>query len=218
MDEAHEIPADEEVRGLLLAGGRSRRMGRDKRLLAIGDETMVAHAFRALYEAFGQPWVLVADESDVAILAPTLGPSTRFLIDRVPGAGPLSALADALDAIDRPYAFLLAMDMPRVTSAFLRDFDGLRRHLVVQPEALVPRDEGFTQVTCAFYQRSLGPALGAAVRTGRTSLTESLERSDFDVRYLAHDELRRSEGGGVFHNLNTPDDHARYLRGRGHAR
>lgn len=216
MEEAPDVKGAEDVCGLLLAGGRSRRMGRDKRFLAIGDETLVGHSFRALHEAFGPPMVLVADEHDVAILTPILGPSVRFLLDRVPGAGPLSALADALGAIDRPHAFLLAADMPQITSTFLRDFDERRRQIAVQPDALVPKVGGFAHVTCAFYQRSLAPALRAHVRGGTPSLVEWLEQPDISVRYLARDELHVPEGDDVFRNLNTPDDHARFLKRRAH--
>ncbi|MHB1222476.1 MAG: molybdenum cofactor guanylyltransferase [Gemmatimonadaceae bacterium] len=210
--------ATDRVTGLLLAGGQSKRMGRDKRLLAIGEETMVARSYRVLQEAFGQPWVLVADERDVELLAPILGPTPRFLVDLQPGSGPLLALSDALGEIDGSHAFLLAADMPRVTSAFLRDFDRLRRGLTCGSEALVPRSDGFAQVTCAFYKRSLAPALRATVHADGMSLVEWLGRPGINVRYLGDDELRALGGRDMFENLNTPYDHTRYLKGRQHDR
>ncbi len=205
--------ATDRVTGLLLAGGRSKRMGRDKRLLAIGEETMVGRSFRVLQEAFGPPWVLVADEQDVELLTPMLGADARFLVDARPGSGPLLALSDALGEIEGSYAFLLATDMPRITTAFLRDLDRLRRGLAYAPEALVPRSDGFAQVTCAFYRQSLAPALRAAADTGGMSLVGWLERPEINVRYIGEDELRALGGRDMFENLNTPFDHARYLKG-----
>lgn len=207
----------DEVRGLLLAGGRSRRMGRDKRLLPIGDETLVAHAYRALSEAFGKPWVLVADEEDVAELSPLLGASTRFLLDSQPGEGPLPAIIDAFEQLDRPHAFLLATDMPGIRSDILRAFNELRQRLP-PADATVPMAEGKPQVTCAFYRAGIVNSLRAARLDGRRCLVKSLRREELEVHYLSDEEVGALGGEAVFSNLNTPEDHERFLRERHGAR
>lgn len=201
----------EQVRGLLLAGGRSRRMGQDKRLLPIGDETLVAHAYRALSEAFGEPWVLVASEEDVADLTPLLGASTRFLLDSEPGEGPLPAIIDAFEKLDRPHAFLLATDMPGIDSNVLMAFDKLRQSHPLA-DATVPMAEGKPQVTCAFYRPTMVESLRAARADGRRCLVKSLKREELSVHYLSDEEVRGLGGEAVFSNLNTPEDHERFLQ------
>lgn len=208
------VQLTDDVRGVLLAGGRSKRMGRDKRLLSTGDKPFVLHAYRALSEAFGPPWVLVAADQDVLDLSPILGASAHFVIDRMPGAGPLSALAHVLGEVDRPLAFLLAADMPRVTSVVLGAFERLRRELDREPEVLAPRTVGLVQVTCAFYRQSLAAGMLEAVHAGETCLAGWVRGSSVDSRYVEGDELEALGGTGSFENVNTPADHTRYLRRR----
>lgn len=202
--------SEEQARGLLLAGGRSRRMGQDKRLLSVGGQTLVAHAYRALSEVFGDPWVLVADDGDVATLTPLLGESTRFLLDTEPGEGPLPALIDAFEQLDRPCAFLLATDMPGIDATVLRAFDDWRRRHP-PTDATVPVSEGKPQVTCAFYRSGIVESLRAARAEGRRCLVKSLKREELDVRYLSDEEVRPLGGESVFSNLNTPRDRERFL-------
>lgn len=206
--------SEDDVRGLLLAGGRSKRMGADKRLLSIGHETLVGRAYGALREVFGPPWVLVAGAEDVDALSPILGAGVRFLADEAPSAGPLSALADALRIVDRTQVFLLAVDMPRVTSTVLHGLDGLRRALPRMPDALVPIASGVPQVTCAFYRRAVAQSMRASVLAGSRSLVDWIGRGDVDARYLEQRELSGLGTGEIFENLNTPADHERYLRER----
>lgn len=210
MNEEHE------VRGLLLAGGRSRRMGIDKRLIRIGNETMVGRSFRALEEAFGPPWVLVADESDVAKLSPILGDKVIFRIDPRPLEGPLPAVAEALEALDCPYAFVLAADMPGASASFLRRFDGLRRRIVGNPSAIVAIASGKAQVTCAFYRSALAGHIRSVARKGGHCLAESLRQPEVRVHYLDSDELAAVGGERMFVNLNTPEEHERYRKEGAH--
>lgn len=211
----------DEVRGLLLAGGRSRRMGRDKRLLQIGEEPLVAHAFRVLIENFGPPWVLVASQQDVEELRPILGPSAHFLIDQAPGEGPLPAIVDALAQLDRQHAFLLATDIPGLSSEALRAFNELHRAKSASAsseiDALVPMAEGKAQVTCAFYRKSLESPLRAAREEGIRCLVKGLRQSSSSISYLSEAEVESLGGEKVFANLNTPEDLQHFQQKQTHA-
>ncbi len=202
---------NEDVRGLLLAGGRSTRMGRDKRLLPIDGEPMVARAYRALDDAFGAPWVLVAGKEDIRKLAPLLGAAARFLPDRSPDAGPLAAMADALERLDRPFAFLLATDVPGMDAAALIAFDRLRSLHAPAADATVALSAEKLQVTCGFYRRSLAPIFRASIREGSRCLSTSLRRPGLRVHTVSDQELG---GPRIFENLNTPDDHRRFIAGQ----
>lgn len=204
------MPNRREVRGLLLAGGRSKRMGRDKRLILVNGEPMIVRAHRALSEAFGAPWVLVASEEDAAALSPLLGHKARFLFDETTESGPLAATLSALEILDRPFAFLLAADMPGVTSSTLRRFDLLRRELRDTPDAIVARASGHLQVMCAFYKREIARHLKKSIKVGGRCLAKSIERAGANVHYLDEREIRSVGGEVVFHNMNTPADIERY--------
>jgi molybdopterin-guanine dinucleotide biosynthesis protein A len=109
-------PMSEGLLGLLLAGGRSERMGRSKALLEWGDERMVDAGRRALAETCMEVLVAVGEAGD-------LGLSHDHLIeDALPGAGPLGAIVAGLTEAERRGmrgVLVLACDMPLVTRAEL---------------------------------------------------------------------------------------------------
>ncbi len=153
---------------LLLAGGASRRMGHDKRLLPLGGRPLAARAFEAARHV-GGVWMLVAGAADEALLAPHLAGEAKFVVDATPGAGPMAALAEALPKVPGPRALLMAVDLALVTGPILARLAALAE--AEAADIVVPRADGRLQVTCAVYARPLAPALAAAVAGGEASLT-----------------------------------------------
>ncbi len=204
--------------GLLLAGGRSRRLGRDKRFLKRGGKPLIAWAYEALRGATDEVWVLLAspqDELRVREALPSPSPYPQVALDPEPRAGPLGALAGALERVRGEYALLLAVDYPLMTAAFLRR---LRAHLEDQPkkpDALVPLWQGAPQVTCAFYRRSLHKELQEALASGERSLRRFVEALSPPSRVLwIEEECWRdwTDAPGFpspFQGVDTPEDLAR---------
>jgi molybdopterin-guanine dinucleotide biosynthesis protein A len=132
----------------VLAGGGSRRMGRDKATMAVGGVELASIALAAAARV-ARPVVLVAPEGH---------PARRLAAPAVadPGQGPLAALAAALDALDAGHVLVLAGDHP-----------GLRVELLAHLVALAPGGEAVAcrrgprlEPLVAVYQRA--PALAAA--------------------------------------------------------
>src|SRR5205809_8106040 len=92
--------------GFILAGGKSERMGRDKALLDWHGRTLLAHMIGLLETA--------ADEDQVV--------GRDRLPDRVPGRGPLSAIATALEMTSTDANLILAADLPFLMQDFLLYF------------------------------------------------------------------------------------------------
>src|SRR5581483_11553032 len=103
--------------GVILAGGQSRRMGREKALLPLpGNEriTFVEHLV-TLLNGFCSEVVLVArDGSQASELA---GSGRRIVLDEASGVGPLMGLYSGLKAIGASHALVTAVDMPFVQPA-----------------------------------------------------------------------------------------------------
>src|SRR5215218_5397944 len=108
------------VAGAVLAGGASRRMGRDKATLVVGGVELASLAL-AVAARVADPVVLVAPEGH---------PARRLAAAPVadPGRGPLAALAAALGALDADHVLVLAGDHP-----------GLRVELLAHLVALAGR-------------------------------------------------------------------------------
>ena len=87
---------------VILAGGKSRRMGRDKRTLRVGNRTLLSHTKAALSEA-GWKARVVAD-------------------DLKPGLGPLGGIATAFRKTTHSRVLFVGCDMPFLSDELLRQF------------------------------------------------------------------------------------------------
>jgi molybdopterin-guanine dinucleotide biosynthesis protein A len=190
--------------GILLAGGHSRRMGRDKALLPVpGSEskTFVEH-LSALLAAFCSEVVLVARDAEQAADYAHVG--VRILTDEISDVGPLMGLYSGLRAMTASHALVIAVDMPFVQP-------GIVRLLLAQPlddALLVPVVDGFPQVLCAVYPRSLLPTIEERLRAGRRDPRSLLEVAG--VRMVDEAQLRAVDPQlRSFVNVNTPDEFAR---------
>ena len=132
----------------VLAGGASRRMGRDKATMAVGGVELAARVLAAAAQV-ADPVVLVAPEGH-----PARRLAARAVTD--PGQGPLAALAAALAALDAGHVLVLAGDHPGLRTELLA-------HLVALAggaEAVACRRGPRLEPLVAVYQRA--PALAAA--------------------------------------------------------
>lgn len=188
----------EAMAGVVLAGGRSRRMGTDKARLPFGGTTLLQHVVGRVAAACNPVYVVAADpevypEVEVPVLA-----------DRVPGRGPLEGLAVGLRHAPTGCAAVVACDLPFLRPELLR---GLASRLA-GADAVVPYVDR-PQPLCAVYRREVFP-LAAALAEEASSLRELLRR--LRVRFLGPDTLRAWDPElASFRNLNTPEDYARAL-------
>ena len=124
--------------GVVLAGGRSSRMGADKARVVVGSKTMFEHVVAALGELTDT--IVVAGRTE-----PLMG--VRSLPDIGPDfQGPLAGLATAATAFPSSLLVLVAVDQPWVRTETLSHLLELGGELPV-----VPVDEGIRQPTCAVY-------------------------------------------------------------------
>ena len=100
----------EDVAGFVLAGGQSSRMGRDKALLEISGEPLIARALTALREAGLQPAIAGA-RSSLSDFAPVIEDSTAM--------GPLSGICAALSATTARYGVFLPVDLPFIPPSLI---------------------------------------------------------------------------------------------------
>jgi molybdopterin-guanine dinucleotide biosynthesis protein A len=100
-----------KLSGAVLAGGKSRRMGRDKSRLRVAGEPFWRRQWRVLRESGARPAVLVQAPGQRAL---TRRRSVRVLRDRFENAGPLAGLHAALGGTRAGFVAVLAVDMPAI--------------------------------------------------------------------------------------------------------
>jgi molybdopterin-guanine dinucleotide biosynthesis protein A len=136
------------VAAAVLAGGASRRMGRDKATMAVGGVELAVRVLAAAARV-AHPVVLVAPQGH-----PARRLAARAVAD--PGLGPLAALAAALGALDAGHVLVLAADHPGLRVELLAHLAGLAG----RGEAVACRRGPRLEPLVAVYQRA--PALAAA--------------------------------------------------------
>lgn len=177
--------------GLVLAGGRSTRMGRDKASLPLAGRTLLLRAVETIRRAGGTPVILGPPRPD----GESLG--ARSLDDA--GEGPLPALHHGMASTPGPW-FALACDLPLLGP---RAIAGLVARLGDE-EAVVPRAFGRLQVLAAAYAPASLAAFDRAVRAGECAVQAAVE--GMRVRVVEAGDLGEGGDETMFLNVNTPDD------------
>jgi molybdenum cofactor guanylyltransferase len=133
---------------VILAGGKSTRMGRDKAWLPLDGQPLLARQIAVVREL--DPLELFfSGRADVDYGA--LG--CRLLTDRFPDAGPLAGIEVALDAASAPRLLVLAVDMPHMSADVLRQL--VRQ--CTETKGVIPRLAGEIEPLAAVYPKSAWP-------------------------------------------------------------
>lgn len=179
--------------GVVLAGGASRRMGRDKAELFLDGRTLAERAADLL--AGVCPEVLVADRGRALVAG-------RPSIADGPGQGPAAGLLGAAAARPGREIVVLACDLPAVPGTLLA--------ALARPSAAdctVPRSRHGLEPLVGRYGPAALAALGRQVAAGELSVHRLLERADLEVEVLAGARLARfGDPDRMFLNLNSPED------------
>jgi molybdenum cofactor guanylyltransferase len=187
--------------GIVLAGGASRRMGRDKAAIELGGETLAASAVRRL--ATVCPEVALADGGR------NLVPGLPSLPDG-PGRGPAAGLLGAARAFPGRPLLALACDLPHVPVPLLAEL----AEQAGEADWALPRWQGGAEPLCALWGPRALAALEARVARGVYALWSLADEEELAVRWLEGDLLARfGPPGELFLNVNTPEelDRARQL-------
>jgi molybdopterin-guanine dinucleotide biosynthesis protein A len=209
----HPSAALDHTVAIILAGGAGSRLGGvAKALVRLDGETFLERVIRAVAPAVQEIVVVAAAGQDLglpAVMAPPLEPAVpvRVIPDSVAAAGPLSALADGLRAMDESNparVFVVSCDVPRLSTAVVRL---VLDSLADSPDAdwAVPEVGGHPQVlVSALRPRMLG-GIDTHFAAGRRDLRGLFSR--VAVRTIAEAALRRVDPGlESFRDVDTPDD------------
>lgn len=167
---------------LVLAGGKSQRLGRDKAQERIAGQTLLERAVEAC-RALAEDIVVVVGSEQQRARVPKHLP-VRVALDAAPGLGPLSGLQAGLLAARTAYAWAVACDMPFIDPSLLRyemrQADG--------HDAVVPMVRGRAQTLHAVYSRAIRPVLADVMASRDPSLRGLLAR--ISVRYVEEGEAQ----------------------------
>ena len=190
-------PTIPDIAGVLLAGEKSRRMGRDKRFIDVGGRTLVERASEVFKQLFSEI-LIVAAEPTAALLA--LGP---VVTDTFPDRGSLGGLYTGLSRASRNRVFAAACDMPFLDPAviaFMATFDR-------QADIVIPRLSTGLQPLHAIYAKNCLPDLHRMICAGNLKLHELVESRSLLVKVIPEEQIRSIDPRLIsFMNVNRPAD------------
>jgi len=180
--------------GVILAGGASRRMGRDKALLELDGRPMIAAVAEQL-RAVVDEIIIAADNSRYAPFA------DRCVADVFPGVGTLGGIHAGLSAAAHELALVVGCDMPFLNPAVLRWFAKAAEGV----DLVVLKRGKWLEPLHAIYRKNCLPAMETVIRDGKRRVFSFYDQ--VQVRYVAPAEIAHLDPAlQSFSNLNTPQE------------
>lgn len=181
-----------QTAGYVLAGGASRRMGRDKALLPFGHITLLESVASTVGEAAGQVTIVGSPEKYSAL-------GLRVIPDLRPGCGPLAGIEAALADSGVPWIVIAACDMPFVSAEFFRRLLDAREPGVAAVIPFTP--DGRSHPLAAVYHKTAQKEIAAALDSGVRKVVDALRV--LKVKHFSVESLP---------NANTPEEWAALVR------
>lgn len=188
------------VRGVVLAGGRSRRLGQDKTRVVFSGKSLLARSVDVLSSVCAEVAVIGRDPLPYGV-------SAMWLPDEVEGLGPMGGVITALEAFQAP-CLVISCDLPYLEEETLRVLlaarDEKRPDLVMTTFQAV--ETGYIESLTAVYEFAALGYLKVAAEQGNYKLSKAIppearQHVPYDV-----------EGAAVFFNVNYPADLAALRR------
>lgn len=198
---AEKIPG---VTGVILAGGRSTRMGSDKALLPHQGGRFIETIQRRMEGIFDEVIVATGDSDRYDFLP------CRRVPDLFPGMGALGGIHAALLASPSDRIFVVGCDMPELKPELVRHLCALSEGA----DVVVPESGGGLEPLHAVYRKSVLPFVEEALRDGRCRVVSFFDK--VRVRRVPRAEVESIDpSGSAFRNINTPEEYFWFRDGGG---
>lgn len=188
-----------ETSAIVLAGGRSRRLGYNKVMKTVGSKSLLEQVVSCVDSISGEIVIVAAEER----LVPRLSgyPNLRVVTDIYPGKGPLGGIYTGLKVSATFRNLVVAADMPFLNQVLLRYMLGLANGV----ELVAPRVGGQVEPLHAIYTRDCLVQIEQMLNEGELGVHKLFSR--VKVRYVDEDEIKRFDPTQLsFFNVNTDSD------------
>lgn len=172
----------------ILAGGQSKRMGRDKATISVGQMALIGHVYAKVRSIFDDVFVISSNHDSIeGINAPVFG-------DVLPHRGPLVGIISALLYSRTPYVFAVACDMPFLDKDLIRSMiSEIRGEDIIIPKTVV----GYEALHAIYSRYCLSPML-SLIDAGRFRIRDIFPF--VNMRAFSVDRI------SVFTNVNTEEE------------
>lgn len=187
---------------IILAGGKSSRMGFDKQFLKIDQRRLMDSLINKLKKDF-QEIIIVTNKPEYYI-----GLSHKIITDKLKEKGPLGGIHAGLLESSSKYSFVLACDMPNINMEYVRYMKESMKDQDL--DGCVTNYMDWIEPFSSFYSRDLVKEIENHIDSGRRSINSMLK--SLNIKYIEEEDARRfSPNWDMFLNLNTREDLDLYL-------
>lgn len=178
----------------ILAGGNSKRMGRDKATLPVGTKLLINRVYDEAKKVFKDIIVISNHHSSIT------GIDAPIFKDILPVQSPIVGIVSALLYADTPYVFVLPCDVPFVSEQSIK----YMMDKVHGEDLIIPRSKGGYEPLYAIYGKSCIPYLFKLIAQNNLKVRDLL--TYISVRELGEHPYFTNSGYSVFTNINAVDD------------
>jgi molybdopterin-guanine dinucleotide biosynthesis protein A len=194
-DSEHPDLLFSDVTGVILAGGESRRYGRNKAFVKVNGVPLIERVMGVMRSVFQNLILITNNPEEYAYL------KLPVHQDLIKGLGPVGGIFTALTAIPDDAGFFVACDMPFLQRELIRHIVEKRGNF----DVVVPRISGKMETLHALYDKRCLPAIRRRIDSREYQVFRFF--SEVTVRYVNEEEIRRFDPElRSFLNINKPQE------------
>lgn len=195
-----------KLSAIILAGGKSSRMGFDKQRIQLENGTYLSHEICGASSLLFAEVIIVTNTPEFYENLPV-----KTVQDQYQEAGPLAGIHAGLMAAKHDYSYVLACDMPEIDVDYI---DELTNYLDNSIDGVVIyNDDHRYEPFQAFYHRRLVGVIEKHIEANEYQMQALIKQANF--KELSLDALRSKSDPKLFENLNTQTQLNDYLKTRG---
>ena len=194
------------VTGVILAGGTSRRMGQNKALIQLGDDSLMGHVIRRIRPVTDERLLITNTPDEYAHLG------LPMYSDIVPDAGALGGIYTGLMSASHDAVLCVACDSPFLVPSLLTylvsvldDYDAVMPYTYRENPADHNSDQITLQTLCAVYSKRCLPIIELMLKESELRVHALQERAS--IKCISPEVWQAFDPDGIsFFNINTPED------------
>lgn len=194
---------------IILCGGQSRRMGRDKGSLIIKDKPMIKYILSTLNNEMDEVIIVLNDAERIDKYGEFIDPQDynyemRFVEDKIKNKGPISGILTGLENISTDYAIVFPCDNPFVTKNTIQT---LFSEITEDIQAVVPYHDDKNKLKTSeplhsIYNKNIIPIIKDLISKDSLHIKGVIEKIDTKFVLIDNKKIEKKE----FRNLNRPED------------
>jgi molybdopterin-guanine dinucleotide biosynthesis protein A len=188
---------------IILAGGYSKRFGKDKGLLELGGKPLILHVLESVYE-LDEVIVVVNSHQKKTVFEDILIDRAEVLIDEYPIQSPLIGALTGFKSVKSKYSLLLSCDTPFISKGLI----SVLFNLCVNKNAVIPKwPNGFLEPLQAVYFSKKALIAARDTLNNKKYDLQSMILLLGRIHYVSVTFLRKFDPKlNTFFNINTPRD------------